>query len=87
MRSFAEIGVESGERFVEKKKFRAIDEGARERNALLLTARKFAWFGGGIFLHADHGQSVGDARGNFIFGSARSVQAVSNVFADVEMRE
>src|SRR5947207_3628843 len=47
---FAKVGVESGERFVQEKKFRAIDERAGKRNALLLAARKFCWFGGCIFV-------------------------------------
>jgi len=59
--------VESGEWLVEQKKLRAIDERAGERDALLLAAGKSCGLGGSVLLHANHGQSIGNAGGDFCF--------------------
>jgi hypothetical protein len=70
---FAEIGVKRGERLVEQKKLWAIDERAGERDALLLAAGEFCGFGGSVLLHANHGQSIGNAGGDFCFRRVGSV--------------
>ena len=66
---------------------RAIHERAGERDALLLAAAEFGRTRGGIFLHLDHAEGVGNAGRDFRWRSAGDAQPVGNVLFDREMRE
>ena len=84
---FAEIGVEGGERLVEQKKLRTIDESASEGDALLLTTAERGRARRGEGIHFHHAKRVGNTSGNFGFAGAGDFKAVGDVFPHVEMRE
>ena len=56
----AHLAIQGGERFVEQKKPRPVDDGAGQRDALLLAARQLARPPLSHRLHAHHLQRLGD---------------------------
>jgi hypothetical protein len=83
----AKISVEGGERLIEKKKLRAIDERACKRDALLLAAAETSGPRSGVILHFDHAESGVDTRGNFCGEGIGDAKAITDVVRDGEMRE
>ena len=60
----AELGVEVGERLVEEEEPRLADDGAGERDALLLAAGELAGAAGEQVVDADLGGGLADAGGD-----------------------
>ena len=84
---FAQIRVERGERFVEQQQLRAIDESARQRDALLLAAAQSSRPSVGESLHLYHLQRFIHATADFIFRRVLYAQTVGDVVAHAEVRE
>ena len=83
----AQIGIERGERFVEKQKLRAIHEGAGQSHALLLASAKARGTRASEFRHFHHVQGFVDAPGNFVLWRTLHAQAVRDVVSHVQVRE
>src|SRR3984957_14717149 len=83
---FAQVGIEIGQGLVEQQRFRLDDQGARQRHALLLSARQFA----GIALREDFEFCRLEYRLEF-FGNGVAIdfaqpQAVDDILGDRHMR-
>ena len=65
----AQIGIERGKRFIEQQHARAVDQRARQRHALLLSAAQARRRGLREFAHLHHGERLRDPIGNFDFGA------------------
>ena len=82
-----ELGVEGAQGFVEEEDFRFADDGAGESDALALAARELG--GRAVFesLQRDQFHGGSDAVFRFGFGHLLHLEAESDVFLDVEVRE
>ncbi len=83
----AEVGVERGERFIEKKKARAIYKSAGEGDALLLAAADLGGLFLGVRVHFYLFESFGDALGDFVVRALCHAQSVGDVLLDCQVRE
>ncbi len=67
----SQIGVEGRKRLIEKKQARAVHEGTRQSDALLLAAANLRRFGASVGCHFDHGQRLFDASCDLFFCDLR----------------
>ena len=83
----AHLAVERRKRFVEQQQARLIDDGAGERDALLLSAGQLARPARAHGLHAHHAQRLIDLLRDVRFGQALEAEAEGDVLGDIEVRE
>jgi hypothetical protein len=81
----ANLGVERRERLVEQEDAGPDRKRPRDRDALLLAARQFAWEALGVLRHADDAQRLRDALGDELFRRAARVEAERDVFGNAHM--
>src|SRR5581483_7423851 len=82
-----QLGIESGERFVEEQDLGLADDGPREGDALALTAGQFVWF---ATLHTGQRNEFGHplhAVGDLGLGELSHAETEADVSLDGEMRE
>ncbi len=84
---FAELQVQRAQRLVEQQHFRPIDQGARQRHALLLAAGQLLGFAPLVAGQPHHRQRLFDAPLGFGLGDALHLQAKGHVLADGHVRE
>ena len=78
----AKLQVERGERLVKKQHLRAVDEGARNRDALLLAARELVRVLPRVLAHLDHVEYCVDLLLDFLLGKFRKPQGERDVVPD-----
>jgi len=85
----AQFAVEGGQRFVEQEDGGAVDEGAGEGDALLLTARQLPDPAAVQAFEAHQFEGLVDAAGDFRLARARRtlLQAIADIAGDIEVRE
>ena len=83
----AELGVERAERLVEEDEPRLADDGAGQRDALLLAAAQLRRVAPAIPLERDELQRLGDAPGDLRLADAADLQAVADIRLDRHVRE
>ena len=83
----ADLGVESRERFVEKKDLRANRQGSGERDALALSAREGENAAVLEALEIDEREHAVDRRVDFGLGTAADHEAVAHVLRNRHVRE
>ena len=83
----AELEVERAQRLVEEQHGGVVDQGPRERDALLLTAGHLPRATLLVAREADHGEGVAHATGLLGLADLRLAQAVADVAGDVHVRE
>ncbi len=83
----AELQVERAEGLVQEQHGREVDQGARERDSLLLASGQLARLALGLGREADAVELGGDAAGHLIPGDALAAQAEGDVLLHAEVRE
>ena len=84
---FAQLPVERAERLVEQQHGGAVDEGARERDALLLAAGELRGLAVGEAAHLHQVERLRHALADLGLGRAALLQAVGDVLGDAHVRE
>ena len=83
----AQLEVERGERLVEEQHLRAVDEGARDGDALLLPAGELVGVLPGVLAHLDHLQYRVDLLLDLGLGALREPERERDVVPDRHRRE
>ena len=83
----AKLQVERGERLVKKEHLRTVDEGARNRDALLLTAGELVRVLPRVLAHLDHSEYCIDLLLDFLLRELRKPQRERNVVPNRHRRK
>src|SRR5215207_2594781 len=83
----AKLGVESGERLIEKQHLRPLNQSASEGNTLPLAAGELVGHALGEVTELDHGESLFGASSGFLARRADNFQAIFDVVAHRHVRE
>src|SRR3712207_617809 len=84
---FTQLLVKSAEWLVHEDDRRLVDEGASERDALLLSARELTWEAGGEMVKLDHCQNILDPPFDLRSGQGPHAQGKLDILRDGQVRE